>query len=80
MPNNREEAEVERRIRASLGQAVNDLNRIAYQTLDTDARLQHDTARRFISQAEDAIRARNLVFAASLADKAALLAAQLAGR
>jgi hypothetical protein len=76
----REEAEAEQRIRSSLVQAVTALNRIGYQSLDADARLQYDTARRFIVQAEDAIRARNLVFAANLADKAVLLAAQLAGR
>ena len=34
-----------------------DLNRINYQALNADARTQYDTARRFISQAEDA-RAR----------------------
>lgn len=79
-PNTREEAEAERRIRSSLAQAVTDLNRTGYQSLDADARLQYDTARRFVSQAEDAIRARNLVFAANLAEKAVLLAAQLAGR
>jgi hypothetical protein len=33
-----------------------------------------------VSQSEEAIRARNLVFASTLADKAADLAAQLAGR
>lgn len=76
----RQEAETERRIRGELAQAVSDLARVTYQSLDADARLQYDTARRFISQAEDAVRTRNLVFASNLADKAAMLAAQLAGR
>ena len=48
--------------------------------LNADARTQYDTAKRFIRQAEDALRAKNLVFAKSLADKAAALAAQLGGR
>ena len=75
-----QEGETERRIRALLAQATGDLNRINVQSLNADARQQFDTARRFVSQANDAIRARNLMFAGNLADKAAALAAQLAGR
>ena len=41
---------------------------------------EYDQARRFISQAEDALVKKNLVFAKNLADKASTLAAQLAGR
>ena len=40
----------------------------------TDARAQYDTARRFIDQAEGALRARNYMFASYLADKAETLA------
>jgi len=74
------EGEVERRVRILIAQAYNDLNRVNYQALNADARNQYDTAKRFASQAEDALRARNLVFASNLADKAAALAAQLPGR
>jgi hypothetical protein len=74
------EGEVERRIRVLVAQATNDLNRVNYQALNADARNQYDTAKRFVSQAEDALRSRNLVFASNLADKAAALAAQLLGR
>jgi hypothetical protein len=74
------EGEVERRVRTLIAQAMNDLNRVNYQALNTDARNQYDTAKRFAGQAEDALRARNLVFASNLADKAAALAAQLLGR
>ena len=74
------EGEVERGIRASLIRATADLNRIDYRVLNADARTQYDTAKRFIRQANDAIRSKNLLFAKSLADKAAALAAQLAGR
>ena len=59
--------------------ATADLNRVDYRALNADARTQYDTAKRFIRQAEDAVRAKNLVFAKNLADKAAALAAQLAG-
>lgn len=74
------EGEVERRVRISIAQAMNDLNRVNYQALNADARNQYDTAKRFATQAEEALRARNLVFASNLADKAAALAAQLLGR
>ena len=74
------DAEVEGRIRALLARANADLNRIDYRTLGAGARTQYDAARSFIRQAEDALRERKLEFAASLADKAAVLAAQLAGR
>ena len=73
------EGEVERRVRILIAQAMNDLNRVNYQALSVDARNQYDTAKRFATQAEDALRARNLVFASNLADKAAALAAQLSG-
>jgi hypothetical protein len=74
------EGEVERAIRATLTRASNDLNRIDYRVLNPDARTQYDTAKRFIGQADAAIRAKNLVFARTVADKAAALAAQLAAR
>lgn len=75
-----QEAEVERSVRVLLTRAANDLKRINYRALNADARAQYDTARRFMSQAEDALRVKNLVFADNLADKAATLAAQLASR
>jgi outer membrane biosynthesis protein TonB len=74
------EGEVERGIRASLQRATADLNRIDYRALNTDARTQYDTAKRFVRQAEDNLRTKNLVFAKSIAEKAATIAAQLAGR
>jgi hypothetical protein len=74
------EGEVERGIRASLSRANSDLSRIDYRLLNADAKTQYDTAKRFIRQADDAMRAKNLVFAKSLADKAAALAAQLGGK
>jgi hypothetical protein len=78
-PTQREE-EVERRIRGLLGQAMTVLNRINYQNLSSDGRTQYDLAKRFVSQAEDALKAKNLPFANNLADKAASIATQLAGR
>ena len=74
------EGDVERAIRASLDHASADLNRVDYRRLNADAKNQYDTAKRFVRQADDAIRAKNLVFAKSIAEKAATIAAQLAGR
>jgi hypothetical protein len=74
------EGEVERGIRASLAKATNELNRVDYRSLNVDARTQYDTAKRFISTAEEAMRVKNLVMAKNLAEKAATLAAQLGGR
>jgi hypothetical protein len=74
-----EEGEVARAIRATMTRAMTELNRIDYRVLNTDARSQYDTAKRFVQQAEEAIRMKNLPFAKNLADKAAALAAQLGG-
>ena len=69
--------EAEQRTRAALQNAKRDLDRIDVRRLGTDARSQYDIAKRFVQQAEDALRARNPVFAEQLADKAATLAALL---
>lgn len=74
------QGEVERATRATMTRASADLNRIDYRALNANARTQYDTAKRFIQQAEDALRLKNLPFAKNLADKAAVLAAQLAGQ
>ncbi len=71
---------VERRIREVLTQASGDLNRVDYGALGADAKAQYDTAKRFIQQANDALKTKNFVFAANLADKAATLAAVLLGK
>jgi hypothetical protein len=74
------EGEVERGIRASLQRATIDLNRIDYRALNKDARTQYDAAKRFVQQADEAIRTKNLVLAKTVAEKAAVIAAQLAPR
>nr|MBA3269416.1 hypothetical protein [Acidobacteriota bacterium] len=60
-----------------LDRAIRDLQRVNYAALDADGRAQFDTARRFMQQAEDAIKGSNLAFAGKLADKAATMAAVL---
>jgi hypothetical protein len=70
----------EQRTRAALVNAQRDLARIDVRTLSADAKAQYDIARRFVSQANDALTARNFEFAQQLADKAATLAALLQRR
>lgn len=70
-------AQTEASIRAFLERAMRDLQRVKYAALSADGRAQYDTARRFIQQAEDALKTANLPFASKLADKAATMAAVL---
>ena len=73
-------AAAEQRTRASLASATRDLDRIDARTLGVDARAQYDIARRFVTQASDALNKKNFEFAEQLADKAATLAALLQKR
>jgi hypothetical protein len=73
------EGQLEAGILAGLARANESLSGVDYRRLSADAKTQYDTARSFIRQAQEALRTRNLVFARNLADKAAALAAQLAG-
>ena len=70
-------AAAERNVRDLLARAARDLGRVNYNRLSTDARAQYDQSKRFSEQAQQALRERNFVFAATLADKAATLAAEL---
>lgn len=71
------EAQTVTAIRDLLGRAARDLSRVNAGALNDDGRSQYDTARRFLQQAEEALKARNIVFAGRLADKAATMAAIL---
>lgn len=73
-------ADSERSVRETLARAARDIVRVEYSRLSADGRAQYDQSRRFSAQAEQALRERNLIFAATLADKAATLAAELLGR
>ena len=60
-----------------LVKARRDLARVNAASLNADGRTQFDQARRFLQQADDALKAKNIVFAGKLADKAATMAAVL---
>jgi hypothetical protein len=79
-PQTADEPEAARRVRAALGRATDQLARVNVGALGADARAQYETARRFVDQAEGALRARNYIFASYLADKAETLARGLGGR
>lgn len=69
------QAEFQARAKERLADAERDLGRVQRSSLGSrEARDQFDTAERFIRMARDAMAARNFVFAASCADKAATLA------
>jgi hypothetical protein len=69
--------ELEQRARALKDTAEKALDRIDVRTLGADGRAQYDTARRFIKQADDALRVKNVVYAWQLADKANTIATLL---
>jgi hypothetical protein len=71
------EAQTLTAIRDLLARAARDLSRVNAASLNGDGRAQYDQARRFIQQSEEALKARNIVFAGKLADKAATMAAVL---
>lgn len=70
----------EKAVRERLATAARALARVDRARLSGAEQAEFDQARRFIQQAEQAVRERNLNFAATLADKAASLAADLVDR
>lgn len=73
-PQTRDESQADRRISEVLTRASVLLEQVSVSSLSREARTQHDTARRFVDQARQALLERNYVFASYLADKAETLA------
>jgi hypothetical protein len=71
------EAQTVTAIRALMDRASRDLQRVNAGALNHDGRAQLDQARRFLQQADEALKVSNIVFAGRLADKAATMAAIL---
>ena len=76
-PQTANDEQADREVRAIMGRAQAMLQGVDYRGLGGAARQQYDTARRFIAQADNALKIRNYVFARNLADKAETLARQL---
>ena len=73
-PQTADESNAEKRTKGVLDRATQLLDRMNAATLGQQARQQHDTARRFVEQALQALVERNYVLASYLADKAETLA------
>lgn len=67
-------------VRASIDRTKNMLSTVDYRRLSSTRRKVYDDAKRFIQQAEDALKVGNAVFAQSIAGKAEILAKDLSGR
>lgn len=70
--------ESERKINDLLRRANQSLNNVYYQGLSTGKKELYDQAKAFIKDGEQALKERNFIYAETLADKAAKLAADLA--
>jgi hypothetical protein len=79
-PDTADDATVAKSVQDTLARAQQNLDKVNYQALNPGAKAQHDTARRFIAQAQDALKSRRLDFARYLADKADRLSASLLNR
>jgi hypothetical protein len=67
-------------VRHQLTKAQDDLKRVDYAALSNDLKAQYETAKRFITLGEQALREQNLIFAATLAEKAGAIATLLLRR
>jgi hypothetical protein len=72
--------QAEQNVQRQLKKADQDLKQVDYAALAREAQAQYDTAKRFMLLADQAIRDKNLVFAQTLANKAADIAAVLLQR
>jgi hypothetical protein len=75
-----DDASVAKSVQETLQRAQQNLDKVNYQPLNSGAKGQYDTARRFIAQALDALKSRRIDFARYLADKADRLSASLLNR
>ena len=67
-------------VRDTLERTRRALATLRYDRLSSDARAQYDTVTQLVQQAEEALKARNFVFALKVADKAETLARRLSER
>ena len=72
--------EAEKRINERRRNAKGDLSRVDYRGLTRGGREQYDSAKGFTEEAEKALKERNFIYAQTIADKAAKIAAELLGR
>ena len=80
VPTLRAPGSAEKPIRDLVVRAQRDLSRVDYAKLTEAGKTQYEQSKRFAQQAEQALKDQNFVFAQTLAEKAANLAAELSGR
>lgn len=73
-------AQATRRVRDSLERAGRTLSQIDYVKLPKTSQLQYDMAKRFMEQADEALKAKNFTAAQLMAEKAETMAKELLGR
>ena len=73
-------ADAEKKITELLRRAERTLELVDYKRLSKEGQAQYDQSKRFSDEAKQAIKEKNLVYAMTLADKAATLAAELPTR
>ena len=69
-----------RAVRVTIDKATYLLGSVNYGPLSNERKKAYDDAKRFLQQAEDALKQNNFVFAQAVATKAETLARELAGR
>jgi hypothetical protein len=74
------DVEAAKKVQEVLRRAEQNLAKVNYRGLSANGRKDADTARRFITQAGEALEKRQLVFAASMAEKAEQLSTSLVNR
>jgi outer membrane biosynthesis protein TonB len=79
-PQTADGTEAERNVRTTLDRAKANLAVVNYGPLSDERKKAYNDAKAFIQQAEEAIKQGNFVFAKGVADKAEVLAHELAGR
>jgi hypothetical protein len=67
----------EQKVRDLMKKAADDLKGVDYQKLSKEGKAQYDQSKRFSDEAQQAVKERNFVYAMTLAEKAATLAAEL---
>lgn len=80
IPEVADEDKAARKVRDTIASAKKTLEKVDYQTLGKEGQEQYNTAKRFMDQADEAMKARNHIAAQYLADKAETLAKGLTGR
>ena len=74
------DVEAAKKVQEVLRRAEQNLAKVNYRGLSANGRKDAETARRFITQAGEALEKRQLVFALSMADKAEALSTSLVNR